>query len=281
MQQGNGISSAALGVGRRGLSTVAGSIGRGGMDMPQRRSRGMAGMSVPTNGMILWCMGSPNGTAQTTNGQPGAISSWRDFSGKQNHMKQATGAKRPSVNVNAQNGKNSITLSEAEFLVCDSASAFDFGAGTFDIYMIFDYPAGTGTKTFFSNAAALNQTGFAMTRLANETIKVRTYNSSGKASAATVDLSGKGYIFTRFHRASDDATSVVYDTADGTAATKAISGGSDQDVSGGAFSIGALNGGVNGAGMHCAEILAYDRDLSAAESANVKSYLSNKYGLAL
>tara|TARA_R110000737_G_scaffold88399_1_gene121118 strand:- start:326 stop:1009 length:684 start_codon:yes stop_codon:yes gene_type:complete len=227
-------------------------------------------------------MGTANGPGgQTVGGPAGAISVWRDISGKQNHMKQATGAKRPSVNVNAQNGKNSITLSEAEFLVCDSASAFDFGAGTFDIYMIFDYPAGAGTKIFFSNAAALNQTGFAMTRLANETIKVRTYNSSGKASAATADLSGKGYIFTRFHRASNNATSIAYDAADGTAATKAISGGSDQDVSGGAFSIGALNGGVGGAGMHAAEILVYNRDLPAAQSAKVKSYLSDKYGLAL
>lgn len=278
----NGIGSAAMGIGGRGLTTVAGSLGRTGFDRPDARRRGMSGGRVPPNGLILWCMGTANGPGgQTVGGPAGAISVWRDISGKQNHMKQATGAKRPSVNVNAQNGKNSITLSEAEFLVCDSASAFDFGAGTFDIYMIFDYPAGTGTKIFFSNAAALNQTGFAMTRLANETIKVRTYNSSGKASAATADLSGKGYIFTRFHRASNNATSIAYDAADGTAATKAISGGSDQDVSGGAFSIGALNGGVGGAGMHAAEILVYNRDLPAAQSAKVKSYLSDKYGLAL
>ena len=278
----NGIGSAAMGIGGRGLTTVAGSLGRTGFDRPDARRRGMSGGRVPPNGLILWCMGTANGPGgQTVGGPAGAISVWRDISGKQNHMKQATGAKRPSVNVNAQNGKNSITLSEAEFLVCDSASAFDFGTGTFDIYMIFDYPAGTGTKIFFSNAAALNQTGFAMTRLANETIKVRTYNSSGKASAATADLSGKGYIFTRFHRASNNATSIAYDAADGTAATKAISGGSDQDVSGGAFSIGALNGGVGGAGMHAAEILVYNRDLPAAQSAKVKSYLSDKYGLAL
>ena len=266
----NGIGSAAMGIGGRGLTTVAGSLGRTGFDRPDARRRGMSGGRVPPNGLILWCMGTANGPGgQTVGGPAGAISVWRDISGKQNHMKQATGAKRPSVNVNAQNGKNSITLSEAEFLVCDSASAFDFGAGTFDIYMIFDYPAGAGTKTFFSNAAALNQTGFAMTRLANETIKVRTYNSSGKASAATADLSGKGYIFTRFHRASNNATSIAYDAADGTAA------------SGGAFSIGALNGGVGGAGMHAAEILVYNRDLPAAQSAKVKSYLSDKYGLAL
>ena len=281
MRQGSGISSAALGIGRRGLSTVAGSIGRGGMDIPVRRSRGMAGMSVPTNGMVLWCMASPNGTAQTTNGPTSAIAVWRDFSGKQNHMKQSTAAKRPSVNINAQNGKNSITLAEAEFLICDSASAFDFGTGTFDIYMIFDYPAGTGSKAFYANAGTFSATGFQFFRLPNETIKGRTYNGSAKQTAATANLAAKGYVFTRFHRASDDATSVVYDCIDGTAGTKAISGGSDQDVSGGAFSIGAFNGGASGAGMHCAEILAYNRDLSDAESANVKSYLSNKYGLGL
>ena len=279
----NGIGSAAMGIGGRGLTTVAGSLGRTGFDRPDARRRGMSGGRVPPNGLVLWCMGSANGPGgQTVGGPAGAISVWRDFSGKQNHMKQSTSAKRPSFAMQStNNGKGVISISEAEFLVCDSASAFDFGTGTFDIYMIFNYPAGSGSKAFYSNAAAFNATGFHVFRLANETIKGRTYNSSAKLTAATVNLSAKGYIFTRFHRASDDATSIVYDCKDGTAGTKAVSGGSDQDVSGGKFSIGSLNNGTNGAGMHVAEILAYSRDLSSAESAKVKSYLSDKYAIGL
>ena len=281
----NGIGSAALGIGGRGFSTVAGSIGRAGFDRPEARRRGMAGGSIPLSGLVMWCMGSPNGPGvQTTNGpRTRKVSVWRDFSGKQNHMKQATAAKQPTVNIAAQNGKDSITLGEAAFLVCSGSESHvtDFGTGQFDIYMIFDYPAGAGVKAFFSNGAAFNQTSIQMFRLANETIKVRTYNGSAKTSAATADLSGKGYVFTRFHRASNDATSIDYDTEDGTAATKSVSGGSDQDVTGGAFAIGALNNGSGGAGMHCAEILIYDRNLANVGSAKVKSYLSDKYGLGL
>jgi len=282
MRQGSGISSAALGIGRRGLSTVAGSIGRGGMDIPVRRSRGMAGMSVPINGMVLWCMASPNGTAQTTGGPASAIAVWRDFSGTKNHMIQNTSGKQPSINSRVQGGKDSIRFEAAEFMLSKSSSACDFGTGQFDIYMIYKGANISGTKVVYSNASGAAATGFDLRRFANETFRGKLYNGGANQTAATVALdNSKGFWFSRFHRKSDDAVELDYDCIDGTSGTKAVSGGSNKDISAGKFSLGAYTNGATGSDMNVTEILIYSRDLSDAESANVKSYLSNKYSLGL
>ena len=276
----NGIGSAGMGIGGKGFSTIA----RSGFDSPDSRRRGKAGGRVPPRGLVMWCMGSANtlgGTTWTGTASGNKISVWRDFSGNRNHMLQGTGAKKPSINRRVQNKKDAITLAAAEFMLSKSASACDFGAGQFDIYMIYQGSDVSATKVVYSNTSAINATGFDLRRFANETFKGKLYNSGAKQTAATVSLSGKGYFFTRFHRKSDDAVELIYDTADGTAGTKAVSGGSDKDISAGKFALGALTNGGSGSPMNCAEVLIYNRDLSAKEAANVKSYLSDKYGLGL
>ena len=263
---------------------MASSIGKSGVDAPDSRRRGKAGGKVPPKGLVMWCMGSANtlgGATWVGTGGGDKISTWLDASGNRNHMIQNASAKQPSINRKAQNRKDAITLAAAEFMRSKSTSACDFGTGQFDIYMIYQGSDVSATKVIYSNTAAANATGFDVRRFANETLKGKTYNGSAKQTAATVSLSGKGYFFTRFHRKSDDAVELIYDTADGTAGTKAVSGGSDQDVSAGVFALGAFTNGTGGSDMNCAEVLIYNRDLSTIEAANVKSYLSDKYGLGL
>jgi hypothetical protein len=281
----NGIGSAGLGIGGRGFSTIASSIGKSGFDSPDSRRRGKAGGRVPPKGLVMWCMGSANTLGGATwVGRAGGdkISTWLDASGNRNHMIQATAAKKPSINRREQGGKDAMRFAAAEFMLSQSSSACDFGTGQFDIYMIYKGSNVGGTKVVYSNASAANQTGFDLRRFANETFRGKLYNGGAKQTAATAALdNSEGYWFSRFHRKSDDAVELDYDCIDGTSGTKAVSGGSDHDISAGQFSLGAYTNGATGADMNVTEILIYNRDLSDTESASVKSYLSDKYGLGL
>lgn len=278
-----GISSAAFGIGGQGLSTTAGTIGRVGVDQPNRRSRGMAGMVVPAQGLRVWVMGSPNGYAKTFNSQTASsgVVQWRDFSGNGNHLRQTNSSNRPTISAGAQNGKTALVFDGSnDYLVGSSTTAFDFGNNEYDVYIIVDIP-NSGNKIILSTASAISPSvaGIAVMYM-NKKIRGLLQTGSKQKTATTANsYNGKGYVYVRTYRNASQLKLEV-DASDGTTDTITTASATG-NVSGGAFSVGAENDGGNAGAVNVCEVLVYNRLLGTGEAAAVKQYLSGKYGLSL
>ena len=213
--------------------------------------------------LALWLDASDTSAAnivQTAN----AVSQWNDKSGSGNNATQGTGSQQPTTNVATQNGKNTLSF--------DGGDEFDWAAGFVNSYdgntttfVVSKRTVDTGTQVILSNTS--NKT---ITFYGNAGQVLFRSNNSGNNSVANI-----GNTTTNFNviTAKRDGVEQSISVNSGVASTN--SSGSDlTGVSSGRF---GSTGGANYLTGSIAEILVYNRALSATEIAQVESYLTNKW----
>lgn len=197
------------------------------------------------------------------------VSEWRDKSGNGRHATQATAANQPVYSTNQVNGRPALTL--------DAARTMEVAAWAFKdeatVFCVFKHSGGNNNALFqrggVNAAHAVLLEGVAP----NLTVTARHYNSKDSTSAsvgqntyrvAMALFTGlKSQIFINGTAASASATG---ETREGNSYAMIMFGLS--------ASLYRLNGGV-------AEMLYWDRALSAAERSKVNGYLSKKYNITV
>lgn len=202
----------------------------------------------------------------------GLVSQWNDKSGNGNNVTQGTGANKPTTGVTTQNGKNvldfdgndSLDMPSALFSISNAANTiFVVGKRNVDsgsqVLMIFEEGSGNFRAGIFYDSAA-------------GTVTARNDTGAG------TNISSSG-ITTDF--------AIMHSTFDGVAGqTVSMNGVTNSNAGGSAESgidIGTIGSGSASLPLtgSIAEIIIYNRELSAFEILLVEQYLSNKWGVSL
>ena len=237
-------------------------------------------------GTQLWLDASDSDTITEVGG---AVSQWDDKSGKGNDATQGTGANQPTVNTAAQNGRDTITWDGINDVLQITAAAsinniYASGGTTFTVHIptstggggfgrIVDKDAGSGNTLFLHAESG----GMCEPRF------IQSFDTTEGDWSTTVKsiTIGSANLTTLVYDASSTSNNPTFKTngsADTTAETSAPVGSSDDD-SANALNIGnrgALDRGYDG---DIAEVISYDRTLTATEITNVENYLTAKWGI--
>ena len=200
------------------------------------------------------------------------VSLWSDKSGSNNDFPQATGAKQPSTNTRTQNGKNVIDFDGSDKSIRNAVSSLS-NSGGMDIFIVAKQDVVSGTflgNTFLRSGLELG----IYTEALMFSFHSRTAGGSFKSVKAAEDLSP--HVFTGIFplNTGDFITARIDESQIGT------TGGADMLYTNPALTIGVSDGfsqfDLDG---YIAEVLIYNRNLSAPEITSVESYLNSKWGL--
>lgn len=203
----------------------------------------------------------------------GKVSRWDDKSGNGNNATQGTGSKQPTTGSATQNGKNVLDLDGGDILVLPSAlhtipngpnTAFvvvkrDSEDATVDAFLVME--EGASTRYLFTYNAAAGDASF---------------RSNASGSGGKTITGGTNTDFQIFSGRREGTTQAI--ARNGSAEVTNASGADEPNIDG-AFIGGAeialfLNGQI-------AEVLMYDKSLTAPERRSVFNYLSPKWRITL
>ena len=228
------------------------------------------------SGLRLWLDAN---AASTITQSGGAVSQWNDKSRNGFNFTQATGSMQPLTSADSMNGKNVIKFDGTDdSLSCNTAGLMTLGQSANTLIVVYKFnaiPTGTGMRlvtgtpdggsTRFgvlwygtsSAVGGLNNTSF-------------TFVSSG--------ISGANTSPSKLIHSYDGATTLSETYNNNTAGTGAGAATALLTnmllgcVASGAGGAESLNGSI-------AEIIAYNKALSAGELTSINSYLSSKWGV--
>lgn len=238
--------------------------------MSRRRRKLLAygGLTIRQS-LQLWLDAADTSTIISSGG---SVSQWNDKSGKGNNVTQGTGSAQPTTGA-TQNGKNVLSF--------DGGDTLNFPSGLFTI------PNGANTVFAVSKRATedgtadgilcFNESGVERYLLGYGAPSGRYYFSSRNAigSGVTQDSAGANTNF-----------KVVYGRRSGTTLAISQNGATESTNANGADEPG-INGGFIGGSASAnmtgqiAEILIYNRSLSASERSVVIKYLGSKWGITV
>jgi len=230
------------------------------------------------NGLVMWLDGN-DATTVTSSG--GAVSAWADKSGSGRTFTQSTGARKPTVDTTTFSGLSALSFNTDKNLVASSAITLP-AACTF--FMVTYEPAGgvSASTALVNNASSIQSgTDFLGFYAAGGQffLQATSYQSAGSV-IRYADSSGAGGI--------SSVKAQATFLADGIAANfKIRRNGSNLTIASSSpgvttgFSlnqIGETAGALYTSSGVIAEIVAYNRTLTATEYAAVESYLKTKWG---
>lgn len=243
----------------------AGYIGRMGS------SSGVAFRPV-ASGLTLWLDASDTSTITSSGG---AVSQWNDKSGNGNNATQGTGSAQPGTGAVTKNGKNVLTFDGGDFLSLPSG--------------LYSIPNGDNTIFYVSTCTDESADRFILTMIgAANAERLLCYSTSiagvqGYRNVSTnnpvtrTGITKANYnIFTQFLSGTTQSISVN----NGTAGTNTSGVNAVATIA----TIGAYkNSGFTGNYQlgNIAEIIIYNRALTAAEIIQVNRYLSNKWNISI
>lgn len=223
-------------------------------------------------------------TPATEDGDP--VGGWRDKAGGTYHALQSTASKRPTLRLGAANGKASLEFDGTDDYLAVTPMTGSFGGG-FSFFLVLRFattrpptltrPLGGrqgGTHSYFDMVMSTGGTLQQMMRIDGSVYAV-TFNVYGDEETgynvlgclAQPDVSMAGY----YNANSSGDVSLV-----------AANWGNIASLHAESPYLGALNNGGNDAGHfvgNLAEVLIYDRSLSAGHRQQVERYLMQKYGV--
>lgn len=242
---------------------LAALCGRAGVGMMDAGVAGVAGF-VPTGlpGLALWLdvcrIGPTNGT--------GSVGLWNDFSGAAVHATQGTGSQQPTVAAGVASGRNAVRFDGVDdFLqTANFAAALSTPMTVFLVWRSASFPSGAhvimansgGNNFGFHNDGTTTPRAYLMNGGVVDTYAVRVTDFT------VIDVVWNG----NSSRYSTNNAAFIAAAAGTTGTTLA----------------GLVLGRVLTAyywGGWIAEVIVYNRDLAAAEHAEVGRYLCNKYGI--
>lgn len=231
------------------------------MTRRRRRVLGASGASIPS-GAVLWLDAAD---ASTITESSGSVSQWDDKSGNGNNVTQSTGSEQPTTGVSTSNGLNVLSFDGGDTLNLPSG-LFDLGEDNSTIFAVVQCADNTSQMMFFN----LVETFTSRYTLWGEfSSQINFDHNAGSAAKGSVDR-----INTNVYTASRTGTAIVVGSngVDGTVSNTATD--ATNITSGTIGSYRGISAHLTG---FIAEIIVYDRSLTAVEKDNVNNYLSSKW----
>ena len=232
------------------------------LDPSQNKSYPSANLSVK-DGLILWLDSSDDSSFSYSSGT--LVSQWRDKSGLNNHANQSTAANQPTRN-SSTNSRKTVTFDGTNDSLSTSNS-LDLSV-THTIFAIASQTTGTEDAGLVSINNSLNN---GLT-LHNGSTYYAYYGDGGKYATSSITTSTT-YIFTKVFKGTSSTTRQVY--LNGTSATTTgVIANSDAS---GVIRLGQQSTYLNG---KIAEVIIFNRELTATELKQVHTYLGQKWGIS-
>ena len=232
------------------------------LDPSQNKSYPTTDLPVK-NGLVMWLDSADDTTFSYSSGT--VVSQWRDKSGLNNHVAQSTVANQPS---------RSSTLNSRKIIVFDgsndslsSANSLDLST-THTIFAIASQSVGSSDAGLVSINNTLNN---GMT-LHNASAYYAYFGDGSKYVSYGIGASTY-YIFTKVFKGSSSTTRQIY--LNGTSAT--TSGTITASDTTGVIRLGQQSTYLNGT---IAEVIIFNRELTATELKQVHTYLGQKWGIS-
>ena len=215
------------------------------------------------NGLVMWMDAADDTTFSYSSGT--VVSQWRDKSGLNNHTSQATVLNQPSRST-AQNSRKIVTFDGTNDSLSTSNS-LDLSV-THTIFAIASQTTGTEDAGLVSINNSLNN---GLT-LHNGSTYYGYYGDGSKHATSAITTS-TSYIFTKVFKGTSSTTRQVY--LNGTSATTTgVIANSDAS---GVIRLGQQSTYLNGT---IAEVIIFNRELTATELKQVHTYLGQKWGIS-
>ncbi len=199
-----------------------------------------------------------------------AITQFLDRSGNGNPtLVQSTGTARPTLTAAALNGRSVASFDGGDTLVLPSA-IYSIANGNNTIFSVAKRNAGVATEIIISGSEAASSR--CSLRFGNGTIDFISNTTAGTGVVSFATTTTNYNVITAFRSGTTQSI-----TANGGTPTTDANGASESGVD--AWAIGSLAGSANFLTGSIAEILIYNRALTAAEIVQVELYLANKWGI--
>lgn len=223
-------------------------------------------------GCVLW-LDADDASTIVTNGE-GAVLQWRDKSGWGNHVAQTNAGAQPVLTASALNGRTALTFDGTDYLA--GPPVWQQGETNFTLFAVWRRASTSASQVIAEQAGSGNGARAALLAISGGTYGFNGQGNDahylGTYSAGAWNLSGLEY--------SGLSTNNIYLDAAGMVTRATIDGTYKETVGVTAFQVGRkvayadefLQGDV-------AEVLLFNRVLTAAERYNVLYYLQRKWQL--
>lgn len=222
---------------------------------------------IPRSGLIQWLRAS-NVTTSGSN-----VTTWNDVSGSLNDA--SNGANQPTLVSSGVNGLPSVNFSGSQFLQCPSGFS-TFTSGLTAMFVAKPSSVSAGARLFdYGNGATSDNIILSLPSSTGLTFS--TYNSSTSSSvtASSGVTLGNFQLFESLYNGSNTANLYV----NGSSAATSSSMQTLQNLIRSNNYIGQDNSGGNRFNGQIAEMLLWNRQLTAAERSAVEGFLLGKYQL--
>lgn len=227
------------------------------------------------SGLRLWL--SADRITGLADGDP--VTTWSDLSGQGNHATQSTTAAKPLYKVGIAGGRPVVRFDGVDdYLTVANEATFDMATPT--IFVVGTASAGTGTflgKVTFAGAVGdADRRKLNVRRASSTTFSLQSGADAAFKASGTLSWTGFNVMSVVGRGAADYTLAVNGTAADATTPTLDFSTFNNASLIVGASTSGAefLTGDI-------AEIVVYNRALSATERKAVERYLGARYGVAI
>lgn len=227
------------------------------------------------SGLRLWL--SADRISGLADGDP--VSSWSDLSGQGNHATQSTTAAKPLYKTNIANGRPVVRFDGVDdFLTVANAASFDLATPT--IFVVGTSSAGTrafvGKVTFAGLTTDANRRKLQVTRAGATTFAFRSGADAALKTSSTLSWTGFNVLSVVGRGAADYTLAVNGTAADSSSPTLDFT-----TYNTAAVALGSSAGLADFLIGDIAELIVYNRALSATERKAVERYLGARYGVAV
>lgn len=208
------------------------------------------------------------GTGGGNNGFSGSVATWVDKSSSGYNVSNATASQQPAYTVGGLNGRNVVTFDGTTDRLTNLAAPI--GGDDYTIFVVFNRTTAAGRDAVFELTQGTSRNALFINESAN---KLGYYmnggwsHSSGVYTAGTYELVSMVQDNTSANLWRNGANQISGVTG-ARSATNQIYVGDDSSTG------DQLQGNI-------AELIIYDRDLSADERRDIQNYLAHKWGLTL
>jgi hypothetical protein len=224
---------------------------------------------IPNNGLMLW-LKADTGVTLTSN----KVSSWSDQSGSGNTATQTVAANRPTVVASAINGLPAVKFASAtsQFLKLPAGMAnFSSGASIFAIVSPTTFPTAARILDFGNGSASDN---LLIQEPSSNAAALYTYNGSSPTSVTgSSALTANQYQL--LEAVDGSGTATLYTNAVQQAQNTSMN--SLNNITRANNFIGQASAGGSYFNGEIAEILVYNRAVTASEKASIEGYLLSRY----